>query len=107
MGVFFAGGTLTDVGNKKVEELLDKREIPRHFHSGITLIGAIILTFGFWGIQKLGVSILEENYKKEAREYLNKNDFYQSIEKHKKIKIINPDLEILFLYRRSRKQNTG
>ncbi|MDJ0732507.1 MAG: hypothetical protein QNJ47_00220 [Nostocaceae cyanobacterium] len=94
LGVFFAGGTLTDTGKNQVKKWLDKISIPRHFHSEVTLLAAIVLASTFWGIKEVGVSKLEEKFVQQSQEYFNNNDFAQSIKSYKKLQIINPDSEI-------------
>ncbi|MBW4555027.1 MAG: hypothetical protein KME59_03645 [Trichormus sp. ATA11-4-KO1] len=94
LGVFFASGTLTDTGKKKVHKLLDKISIPRHFHSEVILLVAIMLSGAFWQIKEFGVSQLEKNYTQQAQAYFHENDFYQSINIYKKLQILNPNFEI-------------
>ncbi|MBE9051958.1 hypothetical protein IQ243_16300 [Nostocales cyanobacterium LEGE 11386] len=94
LGVFFASGTLTDTGKKKAHKLLDKISIPRHFHSKVMLLVAIMLSGAFWQIKEFGVSQLEKNYTQQAQAYFQENDFYQSINSYKQLQIINPNFEI-------------
>ena len=90
-GVVFAGGTLTDKGKEKVEKSLDKIKIPRHLHSQVIFLAAIILSLFFWGTKQIAFSVVEKKYTEEAEQYFKEGKFYQSAQKYQKLQILNPD----------------
>lgn len=88
--VLVAGGTLTDRGQKFVQNTLEKLNIPPHFYSEVTLGASALLLLASYGVYN-SLPQLSQRYYQKGLEAKQNGNLYAAIEHFQEAIAFNPN----------------